>query len=93
MDRTGDFIPFWGAEYNGAYPSISSLYELFDDSPFSHVPWTDVFLQQGNVSSPTLGRRLLLPDFMETPQRREVLPLPPSPKVVCVLLSHPKFFG
>jgi uncharacterized protein Usg len=47
----GDFIPFWGAEYNGVYHSVSSLYELFDDSPFPNVPWTDVFLQQ-RVSSP-----------------------------------------
>jgi len=73
LNRAGDFIPFWGAEYNGAYHSISSLYELFDDSPFPHVTWTDVFLQQGNVSSPKLGRCLLLPDFMVTPQRRKVL--------------------
>ena len=92
LNRTGDVIPFRGSEYNGAYHSISSLYKLFDESPFPHVTWTDVFLQQPNVSSPELGRCLLLPDFMETPQRREVLPLPPSPKVVCELQSHPKFF-
>jgi hypothetical protein len=92
LDRTVDFIPFWSAEYNGAYHYISSLYKLFDDSPFPNVPWTDVFLQQRNVSSPQLGRCLLLPDFMENPQRREVLPLPPFPKVVWVLLPHPKLF-
>jgi hypothetical protein len=34
LNWTGDFIPFWGAEYNGAYPFISSLYELFNE-PFS----------------------------------------------------------
>jgi len=36
------------------------------------VTWTDVFLQQSHVSSPKPGRCLLLPDFVETPQRREV---------------------
>ena len=34
LNQSDAFIPFWGAKYNGAYPSISSVYELFDD-PFS----------------------------------------------------------
>ena len=72
LNRTGNFIPSWGAEYNGAYHCVSSLYELLDESPFPHVTWTDVFLQQSHVSSPKPGRCLLLPDFVETPQRREV---------------------
>jgi hypothetical protein len=33
LNRAGDFIPFWGAEYNSAYHSISSLYELLNESP------------------------------------------------------------
>ena len=55
-NRKDDFISFWGAEYKVAYPSISSLYDLFDDNPFPRVPWTGVFLQQGNFSCPKLGR-------------------------------------
>jgi hypothetical protein len=91
LNRTDDFIRFWVADYNGRiHPSRPSM--SCSMTAFPHVQWTDVYLQQGNVSSPQLGRCLLLPDFMEAPLRREVLPLPKSPKVVCVLLSHSKFF-
>ena len=92
LDWTRAFIPFCGAENNGAYHLISPLYELLDESPFSYVTWTDVFLQQGHVSCPDPSRRLLLPNFMGTPQCHEIFPLPPFLKVVCELLSHPKFF-
>ena len=65
--RTGNFIPFCVAVYNGTYNSISSLSDMFDESPFPQMTWTDVFLYQGRVSSPKFGRCLLVPDFMETP--------------------------
>jgi len=92
LNRTGDFIPFCDAEYNGANHSVSSLHELPDESPFPHVTWTDVILQQSHVSSAKPGRCMLLPDLMEAPQRRELFPWPQSLKIVCEFVSNHEIF-